>query len=484
MKHSIKYKMALSFITLITATLIMIGILNYAFSEQYYMDKKQDIMEESWNMINEIGTESKAPGASFYHFCSNNNLYFAAMDDQLTLLWTNSQEPNLLINRIFGYNFMKDNKNQETIRKTDKYILQKTYDAAVQIDYLELWGKTSNGSYYIVRCPVESIKEASAISNQFYLMIGIPMILVGALVIWILTKRMVKPLQQLSEISKSMAQLDFDVKYKGKNHDEISVLGNNLNIMSEKLQNTITELKTANLELQDDIEKKIQVDEMRKEFLSNVTHELKTPIALIQGYAEGLNDNINEDEESRAFYCEVIMDEAMKMNKMVKKLLNLNQIEFGNDQVMMERFDLTELIQGVLQSSRILIEQKEAQILYEPGGPVSVWGDEFKIEEVVTNYLTNALNHLNDEKKIEITCKEEHGIVTTTVFNTGDPIPEEDIDKVWIKFYKVDKARTREYGGSGIGLSIVKAIMDSMHQKCGGQNYENGVAFWFTLESK
>jgi len=117
------------------------------------------------------------------------------------------------------------------------------------------------------------------------------------------------------------------------------------------------------------------------------------------------------------------------------------------------------------------------------GDPLYVWGDEFKVEEVITNYLTNALNHLDYDHTIEITCKKEGNVVKTTVFNTGDPIPEEDLDKVWVKFFKVDKARTREYGGSGIGLSIVKAIMDSFQQQCGCQNYDNGVAFWFTLEA-
>ena len=199
---------------------------------------------------------------------------------------------------------------------------------------------------------------------------------------------------------------------------------------------------------------------MRREFLSNVTHELKTPIALIQGYAEGLKDNINDDEESREFYCDVIIDEAAKMNEMVKKLLNLNQLEFGEDQVNMERFDLNAVIKGVLQSSDILIRQKEAKVLFTGGDPLYVWGDEFKVEEVITNYLTNALNHLDYDHTIEISCKKEGNVVKTTVFNTGDPIPEEDLDKVWVKFFKVDKARTREYGGSGIGLSIVKKIIE------------------------
>lgn len=152
-----------------------------------------------------------------------------------------------------------------------------------------------------------------------------------------------------------MAALDFDARYVSGGKDEIGELGNNFNVMSEQLEQAISELKSANVELQKDIDKKTQIDEMRREFLSNVTHELKTPIALIQGYAEGLKDNINDDEESREFYCDVIIDEAAKMNEMVKKLLNLNQLEFGEDQVNMERFDLNAVIKGVLQSSDILI---------------------------------------------------------------------------------------------------------------------------------
>ena len=141
---------------------------------------------------------------------------------------------------------------------------------------------------------------------------------------------------------------------------------------------------------------------MRKEFLSNVSHELKTPIALILGYAEGLKEDINEDPESRDFYCDVIMDEAEKMNMMVKKLLTLNQLEFGNDVVTMERFDIVELIRNYLQSASILIQQSEAQITFVQEEQVFVWGDEFKIEEVFMNYFTNALNHLDERKQIRI----------------------------------------------------------------------------------
>ena len=222
---------------------------------------------------------------------------------------------------------------------------------------------------------------------------------------------------------------------------------------------------------------------MRKEFLSNVSHELKTPLALIQGYAEGLKECINDDAESRDFYCDVIMDESEKMNHMVKQLLTLNQLECGNDTVEMTRFDITELIDGVIQSASIMAAQKQVNIEFYREGPVYVWGDEFKVEEVITNFLTNAMNHAAGEKKITIRFQKHDHLVRTSVFNTGDPIPEEDLDKIWVKFYKVDKARTREYGGSGIGLSIVKAIMDSFHQKCGAVNHPDGVEFWMELET-
>ena len=300
-----------------------------------------------------------------------------------------------------------------------------------------------------------------------------------------IAKGIAGPLKALADRLDGFAAGDLTSDFpEVKTEDEVGVLGNSMNMLSETLEQALAELKEANTELKKDLEKKEQIDAMRKEFLSNVSHELKTPIALIQGYAEGLNENISDDPESREFYCEVIMDEASKMNKLVKNLLTLNQLESGKDAPVMERFDIVSLIRGVLGSMHIMIEQKEATVIFEETEPVYVWADEFKIEEVVTNYTSNALNHLDGERKVEIKVLQEEDCVKVTVFNTGTPIPEEDIPNLWNKFYKVDKARTREYGGSGIGLSIVKAIMESMNQEYGVQNFDNGVEFWFTLDRK
>ena len=262
------------------------------------------------------------------------------------------------------------------------------------------------------------------------------------------------------------------------------MLGENFNRMSERLERTVSELKSANNRLMQDLEQRDKLEQMRNEFLGNVSHELKTPIALIQGYAEGLKEGIDTDAESREFYCDVIIDEVSKMNRMVRNLLTLNQLEFGGEEIQFERFDLTELVSGVLQSMELFAEQTRAKVHFLQKDPVYVWADEYKVEQVVRNYVGNAFHHVSGNMVIEVKIELRGDVARMTVFNTGSAIPEEDLGHIWEKFYKVDKAHTREYGGNGIGLSIVKAVMESLHQKYGVENYDNGVAFWFELGIK
>lgn len=254
---------------------------------------------------------------------------------------------------------------------------------------------------------VESFRESIAIANKFYLGVGISLILVTTIIIIGITRKYTQPLLQLADISKRMSELDFNVKYADERNDEIGVLGESMNEMSDKLETAISELKSANLQLHKDIAKKEEVDEMRKEFISNVSHELKTPIALIQGYAEGLQESISDNPEDMDYYCDVIIDEAGKMNKMVKNLLTLNQLEFGNGSVNMERFDITSVIAGVIHSMQIKANEKQVNIEFNQMEPTYVWADEFQIEEVITNYLSNALNHVDENRIIQVKIQEK-----------------------------------------------------------------------------
>lgn len=377
-------------------------------------------------------------------------------------------------------------ETREILYQSDKYTVQKVYDNRLLDDYIELWGTLDNGNFILIRTPIQGIKDNVHISNTFITYIGIGTLIIGIIAAFVLSSYISRPIKQLSNIAERMSELDFDIKYDGKDKGEIGLLGKSMNNMSQKLEENISQLKAANLELQRDIDKKEKLEQMRTEFLSNVSHELKTPIALIQGYAEGLKEGITDDPESMDFYCSVIMDEAAKMNNMVKRLLTLNQIEFGEDELVMERFDINELVKSVASANELRASQKNLSITYDiMDTPLYVWADEYKVEEVVTNYLSNAINHCCNENIIRIKVGQiDKDNVRVSVFNTGNNIPEADIEHIWEKFYKVDKARTREYGGNGIGLSIVKAIVESMGKTCGVNNLPDGVEFWFDLDCK
>ncbi|MDO5540785.1 MAG: HAMP domain-containing sensor histidine kinase [Eubacteriales bacterium] len=493
MKYSIKTQLAISFASLIAVIMVLYLLINNLFLEKFYIAQKEADLVEIYNVINAIEDEADYTNDAFEE---DFRKISGANNVELGILWINvedgsaeilyeSRNNRVLRGRLQGYLYGLESvaDNKDVLVQTDSYSIQRFSDSVDTTDYLEVWGRLQTGCFFLMRTPIESIRENVKISNQFTSYIIIAGILLSMAFVWWISKKISNPIQELTRISSRMADLDFEAKFTSSVQNEIGELGENFNQMSETLERTISELKTANNELKKDIEKKTRIDEMRKEFLSNVSHELKTPIALIQGYAEGLKECINDDEQSRDFYCDVIMDEASKMNNMVKKLLTLNQLESGTDIVSMERFNLTELMAGVVQSARILAEAKGVSISFDTKEPVYVWGDEFKVEEVATNYISNALNHVYEKGRIEVSICRDADKVRVTVFNTGNSIPEESLDKIWIKFYKVDKARTREYGGSGIGLSIVKAIMDSMNQGYGVYNTNEGVTFWFELDS-
>ena len=494
--HSLRQQITAYFIGLLFLSILTITVINGAFLEKYYVSKKIDVLLdlrttlESTDIDELMNSEDEESSRSIpdeiQRACSRNNLSWVVIDSSNTSWLSWGENEKMLQSKLFGYvyDLDEDGGKSHVLKRGDDYTIQQSHDRFAGMDYVECWGMLDEDHYFIIRTPLESIRESADISNKFYFAVGLAIIIVSGMMIMVVTKRITRPISELTELSKKMSDLDFEARYESKVGNEIDMLGDNFNRMSTQLENTISELKSANNELQRDIEDKIKIDKMRKEFLDNVSHELKTPIALIQGYAEGLKENISDDPESREFYCDVIMDEASKMNKLVKNLLTLNQLESGKDAVVMERFDIVSLIRGVLQTMDIMIGQKKAKVIFDEQKPIYVWADEFKTEEVVTNYVSNALNHLDGDRQIEIKLVDEDSRVKVTVFNNGTPIPEADIPNLWNKFYKVDKARTREYGGSGIGLSIVKAIMESMNQEYGVQNFDNGVEFWFTLDRK
>ncbi len=512
LKHSIRLRFTLIFIGLVAALLAGLWAVNHWCLERFYMSEKVKDLEQAYVQVDTFVMEEHKEGRNIaeefqaldelwrsgrrdstleenglVHLIRDlnerSNITMLIMDSANGTLISSERKGDFLSERFLRNVLGKNERPFRIVSKTDQYTLQQSFDPRNKSYYLECWGFLSdNTTSIIMSMPVASIRESAHLSNRLLAYIGLAVLACGSVLIYFTTKMMISPILSLTQLSERMSNLDFDAHYTGTASDEIGVLGHSMNMLSDRLRETIGELKTANLTLQRDIEEKTQIDEMRKEFIANVSHELKTPIALIQGYAEGLTEGMAQEQESRDYYCEVIMDEANKMNHMVKQLLALSALEFGSDVPVMERFNLPELIRGILSSAQIIIEQKGAAVEFAPEGDCYVWADEFKIEEVITNYLNNALNHVEGRRLIRIDIQPREQDVMVSVFNTGSPIASEDLPNLWTKFYKADKARTRAYGGSGIGLSIVKAIMDSHHRECGAENVEDGVRFWFTLE--
>ena len=485
MKHSIRRQMIAVFVGLIVCMLIILLLLVGSGLEPYYIREKKDNFTELYNEIDQItqnGEMTEDEISQINRTAERYNFYYIVWNFSNESGFSNLHDSQMLLMQLAGVLFNKI--DSQVMEKNDNYQVVEFRDSAQQVDYLALWGTVGDSYNIFIRSPLESIQETMVLFYRFLIIVGLGVIAGGILFVWYFSRRLTEPLRELAVLSARMADLDFDAKYTSGGGGEIGALGENFNTMSEKLEATISELKNANFRLQQDIEQKEKIEKMRTDFMGNVSHELKTPIALIQGYAEGLKEGVSDDAQSREFYCDVIMDEASKMNQMVKNLMTLNQLEFGDENVEFQRFDLTELIRGVLQSMEIMAQQKEARVQFRQREPVYVWADEFKAEQVVRNYVSNAFNHLDGDRVVDVKIIPSGDKVRVTVFNTGIPIPEEDVPHIWEKFYKVDKAHTREYGGNGIGLSIVKAIMDSFHQEYGVKNYDNGVEFWFELDVK
>ncbi len=379
------------------------------------------------------------------------------------------------------------NTNRMKIIYSNNNTVIKRYDESGN-NYILLTSNLDNSYSVNIRIPITPIKESVRISNETLWLIGALMIAISGIVSSYIAKKFAQPIVELNNITKKMARLDFSKKYKETDtDDEINTLGKNINIMSDKLESTINQLRKNNNDLEKDIEEKTKIDDMRKQFISDVSHELKTPISLIQGYAEGLLENVNSDEESKNFYAEVIIDEAGRMDKLVQDLLKLMKIEYGENQFNDQYFDLTEVIKEELKRHTMVLEEKNITIDFVDSKKVKVYASEEHIRQVISNYITNAIKHcskVENEKKIVIRTEEKNDKIRVYVYNTGERIAEADLEKIWDRFYKVDTSRNREDGGTGIGLAIVKAIMNNYGNKYGAKNFDNGVEFYCDINKK
>ncbi len=484
----VKLFMTLSLIILlIIAFLILVN--NLVFG-QYVLYNKTKALKSTYERINDYYNESQNIDleAQLEKIAVNNNFDILIKDDKNINVYTSNKDFFSTLGQMNEMTRRINIDSSKILENGENYIIRRIQDSKNGITYILLSASLDNGYLLYIRIPITVIEQSVEISNHFlYLMAGLT-ILISAVIVSYVSRKFGDPITELNDIATKMSNLDFSKKYRITDaDDEINNLGKSINIMSDKLEKTIKQLRETNIELEKDVEEKSQIDEMRKSFISDVSHELKTPIALIQGYSEGLLENVNSDEESKKFYAEVILDETNKMDRLVKQLLELMKLEYGKREFHDKEFNIVELEKEVVRKSQVMLEEKQAEIKMDATTEIQVLADDFYIEQVISNYLTNAIKHvkeINGEKYIQIKneISKDGKKVRIKVFNTGENIKEEDITRIWNRFYKSDESRNREDGGTGIGLSFVKAIMSNYGNVYGVINKENGVEFYLELD--
>ena len=398
-----------------------------------------------------------------------------------SLVKSNS-DSEVLIEQL-SYSMLSNDDSIKMLEQTDQYDIYTEKFPGSNDTYLVLMGFLPDENIVFLRTSYAGITRILGIINKFFLFMVVLALVISTIISHYVVRSFSKPLYGIIDITKRISNFDFQARYYPQRiYNELDDLGEHINEMSTTLKRAIEQLRTANDSLKHDLEVREETENMRKEFVSNVSHELKTPIALIQGYAEGLQEGIMEDENSRQIYLDIIIDEANKMNRLVREMLVLNQLEAGQMNMDMVDFNLTEMIDSVVDSNKINFEAQNITYSFINKEECIVHADEFLIEQVITNFISNAIHYVLNENVINVRYDfVKKGKVRISVFNSGNNIAKKDIKHIWEKFYKADKARSREYGGSGIGLSVVKAIMDLLHEKYGVDNLENGVEFWFEL---
>lgn len=490
--NSIRAKLFLTLCIVVAMIISFLVIVNSVVLETLYVYSKKESSLETFEYIKSNYSEEMSEDFK-------RELEKIALSNNFEILIVNGEEEvfstkgNFLsyfgsikeVNYNVGYSIFSKG---DILYSTEDITISREQDRQYGLTFIVLSGNVLENIKVYMRMPITPIQDSVKISNQFLLILGLATMIIGGIAILVITERFTKPIEELNDIANGMANLDFSKKYRIQdNEDEINELGRSINILSDKLEDTIYQLKLNNMELEKDIEQRSKIDEMRKQFISDVSHELKTPIALIQGYAEGLVENVITDEESKKFYSEVILDEANKMDKLVKRLLELMKLEYEERKFNDKVFDLSEVINEVIKNSKVVLEEKGIEVEFKNSGEINVYADDFYIEQVVTNYFTNAIKNVEKVKGknlIRVTVKKAKtpNKLRVSVFNTGKNIADENLNRIWNRFYKVDSSRNRSNGGTGIGLSLVKAIMNRYNNNYGVINKIDGVEFYFEIE--
>jgi len=460
---TIKTKLILIFMILMVSLVISGILLNSIFLESYYVYKNKSIFESVNEKISNEYINNKENSDEYINMINSiDGISTTIVDQNFNVEFTSiNQKSNVNEKRVSKEMKQLILDNEKKI--SNKYIYDIEEKNNAQNTKLVFISKMSNEKFIILRKPIKGIHESVSIANQFYIFAGLIVIFIGGIFILIFSKKITKPIIEMSNVAENISNLEFDKRVNIESQDEIGKLGESINKISEKLSASINGLK--------------QDVERRKQLVSNMSHELKTPIGIIKGYAEGLKYGVVDDKEKMAKYCSVLVEECDRMDNLVRELLNHSKMEAGMVELNITSFDSGEFISKIAERFKPTFIEKGITFDFKCVNNYIISADRDMLEKAINNFITNAIDYVEGRNFIQLTAEKKEKGIKISVFNTGNHIPTEDLEKIWDIYYKVDKARSRKYGGHGLGLSIVRLIVQLHGGITKVENVGEGVIF-------
>lgn len=325
--------------------------------------------------------------------------------------------------------------------------------------------------YLLAVTSLQPVNEAAGMIKNYYIYIMAAAVLLVMLVSFYYSRQITRPLLRINRTAQQMASLDFSEKIPVATNDEIGDLSRSINELSERLHAHI-------VRLEQDIKREKQLEHIRKEFISSVSHELKTPLSVIQSCLSVLKDGVASHK--REHYFAAMEDEVNRMNLLIGDMLELAKYESGTYKMEMDAFYIDTLIGRICAKLAADMEKKQLR-LHSSLQPVEVIGNELRIEQVIVNFLINAIRYTPEQESIFITIVQEQDQVKICIENKGARIPDEQLEKIWDRFYRGEPSRQRSTGGTGLGLAISKKILELHDVPYGVMNTRDGVLFYFYL---
>ncbi|WNS45332.1 HAMP domain-containing sensor histidine kinase [Paenibacillus sp. MMS20-IR301] len=327
---------------------------------------------------------------------------------------------------------------------------------------------------------LQDVKDSNQALRWFFLYLGIGGFILILVLSLFFSKLVTRPLIKLNDIAGRMVSLDFTGGPPIRQKDELGSLSSSMFTLSQSLDAALGELREANRQLVEEMEDKRRMEGIQQEFFASASHELKTPLSIIKGFAEGLEDGVNMGKQDH--YIKVIIEEADKMELLVKDMLDLAKLESGTVKLRRSSFMLSELTEKVSDKLIHLLQAKELKVVIIPANERPLYADAARMEQVISNFLTNAIRHAEDSSTITINIESRNTALMFSIHNLGEPIPEDQQEQIWERFYRAEVSRSRQNGGNGLGLSIAKVILDMHGCRYAVKNTAGGVCFYVTFE--